>query len=200
MKTEARVTLALVLTNAVIYIISVTLDPSVTSLGVMNYELVSEGQIYRIVSAMFLHGGLDHLFGNMFLLFAVGTMVEQSTGPVKYLVIYFVTGIAGNLTSYFWEMASGLRYNSLGASGAVYGVMAALIVLALKRIPGVAVVRSRIPLAIIYCIYSSFAMPNIDYAAHIGGLVSGIILTSLMIRRPRINNDQTFLLPDNTSW
>ncbi|MCR5357204.1 MAG: rhomboid family intramembrane serine protease [Lachnospiraceae bacterium] len=181
-KTESPVTVVIVLLNAVIFFVTLTAGEALVSIGVMDYDLVLGGQFYRFVTAMFLHGSIDHLVGNMLLLFAMGEMVEKVCGSVKYAVIYFSAGILGNAASLFYEMISGARYSSLGASGAVYGILGALIVLALKRVSGINIVRQRIPLALIYCLYSSFIMPNIDFAAHIGGFIAGVILTSLLVR------------------
>ncbi|MBR5765956.1 MAG: rhomboid family intramembrane serine protease [Lachnospiraceae bacterium] len=183
MKNDSPVTLAIVLMNAVMFLASVTVGEAFVSAGVMDFELVSGGQLYRLLTAMFLHGSIDHIVGNMLFLFAMGEMVERAAGHVKYAVIYILAGIAGNGVSYLYEMMSGIRYSSLGASGAVYGIFGALIVMSIKKVSGINIVKSRIPLAIIYCLYSSFAMPNIDYAAHIGGLLFGMLLTALLVKK-----------------
>ncbi|MCR5507756.1 MAG: rhomboid family intramembrane serine protease [Lachnospiraceae bacterium] len=176
------VTMLILLTNAVIFVLSETVMKWLIPVGLMDYDLVSQGQIYRLVSAAFLHDGIEHIIGNMLLLFAMGGMVETAAGSFKYAAIYLISAIAGNACSFYFESATGLRYASLGASGAVYGILGALIVMAVRKVRGIRVVRSRIPLAVIYCIYTSFAMPNIDYAAHIGGMLAGMLLSYILVK------------------
>lgn len=93
-----------------------------------------------------------------------------------------LSGVIGNVTSFCYEMISGMRYTSVGASGAIYGIMGAVVLLALKKRSRLNVTGRRLFIAVAYCIYSSFAMPGIDYAAHIGGLVSGFLLSSILLR------------------
>ncbi len=172
----------LVAVNIVIFILSAYVFPETVNAGMMDYDLVKDGQLYRLITAMFLHGGVDHILGNMLSLFVMGTLVEREAGSVKFTVIYMLSGIMGNLTSFLYEMISGVRYTSVGASGAIYGIMGAVVLLALKRRSGLNVTGRRLFIAVAYCIYSSFAMPGIDYAAHIGGLVSGFLMSTLLLR------------------
>ncbi len=173
----AKVSLILVIINVIIYIGCVIFGNTVTDLGKMDYEPVNEGQIYRLFTAMFLHGGIDHLINNMISLYFMGSMVERVLGRYRYLLIYIFSGIAGNLFSFGYEKFFGLRYSSVGASGAVYGILGAIVVLSLKKVKGLDVSIKRIFLAVFFCIYSSFSVAGIDYAAHIGGLIGGIVIT-----------------------
>lgn len=171
----APVTLTLVIINAVVFGLTVLLAPMPTVFGMMDYDLVSQGQWYRLFTAMFLHGGVEHILSNMVMLYAAGDLLEQRIGHVRFAFIYLLTGIAGNIVSYLYETVSGARYTAVGASGAVYGVMGVIICLALRKVRGFEIPKQRILLALVFSIYSSFAMPNIDYAAHIGGMVSGLL-------------------------
>lgn len=171
----APVALILVIINVVIFGLSIFFAPLLTTFGMMDYDLISQGQIYRMFTAMFLHGGAEHLLSNMIMLYAAGDLLEKKIGHRWFAVIYFLSGLVGNIASYLFEMMSGLRYTSVGASGAVYGILGAIIGLAITKTKGFEIPKRRILLALIFSVYSSFAIPNIDYAAHIGGLVFGLV-------------------------
>ncbi len=179
-KKPSPVSVSLVVINVIIYCTYFIIgEPFITS-GQMNFELVSQGQIYRLVTAMFLHGGIQHIAGNMILLYFLGQIIENKTGSVKYGIIYLVSGIMGNVVSYLYEMVSGARYVSVGASGAVYGLIGALIYLVIRKTQGLNIDKKRLFLMVAYCIYSSFATEHIDFAAHLGGMLFGFIVTALL--------------------
>ena len=174
------VSVMLVIINTIIYLTSYIIgEPFIVS-GQMDSFLVKQGEIYRFVTAMFLHGGLQHLASNMILLYFMGEIVENKTGSVKYAVIYLVSGIMGNVVSYIYEILSGVVYVSVGASGAVYGIIGALLYLVIKKTPDLNIQLKRLLLMVVYCIYSSFATAHVDFAAHIGGMVFGFIITALL--------------------
>ena len=174
--------ISLIVINVLIFLYTAFVSAKPLGMGMMDYDLVSEGQVYRLITAMFLHSGIDHISGNMLSLFFMGTLAERAAGSVKFTVIYMLSGIAGNIASFYYEMFSGSRYTSVGASGAIYGILGAVIFLALKKSSGLNVTGRRLFIAVAYCIYSSFAMPGIDYAAHIGGLIAGFIICALTVR------------------
>lgn len=169
------VTLTLVIINTVVFGLTVLLAPIPTVFGMMDYDLVSKGQVYRLFTAIFLHGGVEHILSNMVMLYAAGDLLEKRIGHVRFALAYLVSGIAGNAVSYLYETVSGIRYTAVGASGAVYGIMGVIICLAIRKVKGFEIPKQRILLALFFSIYSSFAIPNIDYAAHIGGMIAGLI-------------------------
>ena len=169
------VTLTLVIINTVVFGLTVLLAPIPTVFGMMDYDLVSKGQVYRLFTAIFLHGGVEHILSNMVMLYAAGDLLEKRIGHVRFALAYLVSGIAGNAVSYLYEKVSGVRYTAVGASGAVYGIMGVIICLAIRKVKGFEIPKQRILLALFFSIYSSFAIPNIDYAAHIGGMIAGLI-------------------------
>jgi len=93
-----------------------------TEIFVLN-DLVYSGQIWRLVSSMFLHGGMAHLFYNLFALLLFGFILEKLIGSQKFLIVFFVSGIISNL------IAVNFYDSSLGASGAIYGVLGCIIIL-----------------------------------------------------------------------
>lgn len=179
-KKPSPVSVVLVVLNSLMFMSCFVIGEAFISSGQMNYELVSKGEVYRFLTAMFLHGGIQHLAGNMILLYFMGEMIENKIGSVKYAIIYFVSGIIGNVISYTYEMISGARYVSIGASGAVYGIIGALAYLVLIKTKGLNVDPRRLLIMLGLCVYSSFATPHVDFAAHIGGLAAGFIITALL--------------------
>lgn len=139
------------------------------------------GEYGRILWAMFLHSGIEHLFNNMMILFFLGSMIEREVGHVRYGVIYFLSGIGGNALSLMARAARQDLTASLGASGAVFGldgVLLAMVLFSGRRMENVT--PARVLLMIAYSLYSGFAGRNVDNVAHVGGLLTGFLLASTM--------------------
>lgn len=149
--------------------------------GAAYTPLILEGQWYRLFSSMFLHFGLGHLFNNMLLLLFMGDLLEKLVGKWRYLLIYLGSGLAGNLLSLFWELRTGDMYVSAGASGAIFGVVGGVLVLVLKnrgRVQDVTV--RRLGFMVLLTIYYGFQTVGVNNAAHIGGLLGGILFTWIL--------------------
>ena len=128
------------------------------------------GQPWRIVSATFLHAGFGHLFGNMVLLFITGRYLERKVGSLLFTLVYLACGVAGGLLS-AWDHPLVV---SVGASGAIAGLLGAMIALyAMRRAPEVS--GSWIVQTFAINALYSFA-PNVDGFAHLGGFVAGLVL------------------------
>ena len=135
----------------------------------------------RILWAMFLHGGIDHLFNNMLVLFFLGSMIENAVGHIRYAVLYFLSGIGGNLLSLYVKVVNNELTASVGASGAIFGldgVLLAMVLFSDKRMENVTM--PRVLLMIACSLYSGFAGGNIDNGAHVGGLITGFAAATLM--------------------
>lgn len=155
--------------------------------GASYTPLIMQGQWYRLITSMFLHFGLQHLFNNMFLLLFMGDQLEKWVGKGKYLLIYLGSGFAGNLLSLFWELRTRQFYVSAGASGAVFGVIGALLVIVVQnkdRVKDFTV--TRLGFMILLTIYYGFQTAGINNAAHIGGIIAGILLAILLVRPGRM--------------
>ena len=88
---------------------------------------------YRLITAAFLHADVEHLLNNMLLLYCCGDVVERCLGKVRFLILYFGSAIFGNLLSAAYELSTGSFYESIGASGAVFGLTGALLFLGKSR-------------------------------------------------------------------
>lgn len=159
--------------------------------GLCPAHLLRDGQLYRVFSAMFLHADTGHLVSNMLLLAGVGAMLEEETGHTAFLLLYFFTGVCGQVASLLCKVANGDWFVvSIGASGAVFGLVGVLFIVAaffvgkLER-----VTWQKVLIMAACCLYSVVDTTNIDNAAHIGGycagLLSGLVVCILKLRRNR---------------
>lgn len=165
----------------------------VSSLPSSRHIGVAYGEWYRLVSSMFVHVNLIHLAMNMLSLWWIGVPVESRLGRSRYLAAYFVCGIAGSAASYAGLQAYGV---SLGASGAIFGLLGVLAVLAYREKLNMQPVITVILLNLIF----SFSVPDISWQAHVGGLVAGLLLGIALAYAPRpravvswVRNPQNFV-------
>lgn len=139
------------------------------------------GQGQRLFTSMFLHGGLLHLALNMYMLVQLGGLVERTFGHLRFTLVYVLSGLFGGLASALWNMSLPIPALSVGASGALMGITGALlahVLVAGARGEQHEVISLRGPLAqtIAINLGLGFMIPQIDNAAHVGGLVSGALL------------------------
>jgi membrane associated rhomboid family serine protease len=128
---------------------------------------VGEGEWYRMITAMFLHGSLIHLGLNMLMLYWIGTPMEQAVGHVRFLLIYFVSGLCGSAGALALTDPNAI---TVGASGAIFGILGAALVYERQR----TLVLGGSALSIIVInLVLTFAVPNISIGGHIGGLIGG---------------------------
>jgi rhomboid protease GluP len=134
---------------------------------------IAQGQWWRLITAGYLHGGLLHIAMNMWVLFDIGTQVEQVFGTSRYLVIYTIANITGFMASTFWAPGT----LSIGASAAIFGLIGAMIAFGIRdRHIGPAVRGLYIRWAIYGLIMGLLPFFAIDNAAHIGGLIGGFVV------------------------
>lgn len=149
---------------------------SIGTLGIYgcNYgPLVKEGEIWRLVTHIFLHGSLMHILLNMYSLFILGNQIETLLGKVKFFVIFMISGICGGLLSAVLNDVA-----SVGASGAIFGLMGAMLCFGYhyRTYLGDALKRQILPVIILNLVIG-FMSTGIDNFAHIGGLIGGIFCT-----------------------
>ncbi len=178
------VNMAIVACNLVYFITVIVLNGGYASvydtdimlrMGALSVQTFLEGAWYQVVTSMFLHFGWRHLFNNMVLLTYVGCELERRIGSPAYAVLYLVSGVCGNIASVCYYMYAG-DVVSAGASGAVFGVIGALfVVLLFFRSESETLTASRLVAMTVITIYYGLTTAGVDNAAHIGGLISGII-------------------------
>jgi rhomboid protease GluP len=175
---SAKITVYLCLFNIIFYLVFF-LNPNFEIyllLVQINYNVLERLELWRLITSIFLHGDLIHLISNLIGLVLFGTFVENIVSKIEYIVIYLLSGIVGNIMSLFLLPPYVI---SLGASGAIYGLIgAAVMLIILERN------KSQLLITVIYLIYfviTSFS-PGINYASHIFGLILGLILGYAFIR------------------
>jgi membrane associated rhomboid family serine protease len=139
---------------------------------------VAVGEYYRLFTAMFLHFGLLHLLLNMWALWVLGRNLEAALGPARFLALYLVSGIGGNVAAYLF---SDPRATTAGASTALFGMFGGLFFVLRKL--GLSVSSVVVVLAI--NLFITFSIPNISILGHLGGLVTGAIVGAGMAYAPR---------------
>lgn len=140
-------------------------------------SLVKNGEVYRLISYMFLHAGIIHIFFNMYSLYIVGPQVENFFGKWKFLLIYIISGITGGLLS----IALNGEIISVGASGAIFGLFGALLYFGYNYRGYIgSIIRSQILPIVIYNLLLGFFISGIDMWGHVGGLIGGIITANML--------------------
>lgn len=141
--------------------------------------VLDKGEYLRLVTSIFLHASVSHLFSNLLVQVLMGNAVERNLGHIRYLILFLLSGIGGNLVSVLYDRAQGVNIYSVGASGSVFGVMGALIVLIVKgrkKLRTGSSLLARAAFAVFYAVYAGFKTPYTDNAAHLGGLAFGVLL------------------------
>ena len=167
------ITYALIAINVVVFILSVFNDAILPMFAVNRELIVNFNQYYRLFTGMFLHAGILHLLFNMYALYIIGMQLESFLGKAKYLIVYLLSGIGASMLSIFFSNSF-----SVGASGAIFGLMGALLYFGYHyRVYLDSVVKSQIIPLIVLNLILGFTISGVDNWAHIGGLVSGILAT-----------------------
>lgn len=158
------------------YMKGISYDSLIVDLGAKENVRIISGEYWRFVTPIFLHGGLVHLMINSYSLYAVGRAVERLYGHAKFIFIYFVAGILGNIASFMFSPNPGI-----GASGSIFGLLGALLYYGLenpvlfKKYFGYDVITS-----IVINIGYGFSKAGIDNFAHMGGLAGGFLAAGIV--------------------
>ena len=177
---NAVVTLILLGVNVLIYLIGMPLGDTVYNKGALiTYKVLMDGEFYRIFTAMFLHAGTEHIVNNMLMLATVGAIVEQYTGHGFFFILYIISGIFGNLLSMAYELRNNLNWISVGASGAIMGIVGFLVVWIIinrQRFVKNKSLMMRIGLLAIFLVNACFFQEGANTVAHLGGFLTGVVL------------------------
>ena len=189
MKRKAPVTMALLVIIAIVFAYEVltkayTSDETMVAMGAIVPGLVQRGELWRLIASMFLHGGWLHWLANSWALYQLGTLYEVLFGSKRFALIYFSTGIIAGLASSMYNHGP-----AVGASGAIFGILGAFI-FSVRRSP---VYRhqpwtrgliGQLVFWIVVNIAIGYSLPFIDNVAHMGGLISGLLMGLIPHRVP----------------
>ena len=228
------VTYLLIAINAIIFLAEVIVtanfsDRAATNALLQTYGAIPNkvlgGDIFSVISSMFLHGGIAHLIGNMLFLFVFGDNIEDKFGRIKYVLIYIAWGIAAAYAHSFYAVSTGGgEIPAIGASGAVSGVLGAYLVLFPRakiftiiaaffittvRIPAIAYIPFWFVMQVILGLLNTLG--GVAYFAHIGGFLAGVLtgyvlknvitgygMVTPQIRYPRKDRQNITSVPDMT--
>lgn len=189
---KAVCTTALIVINIAVFLLFTFMGDTEDTMfmlahGAMYEPYIVEGQeYYRLFTSLFLHFGISHLLNNMIILGALGWNLEFETGRVRFMIIYFISGLGGNLLSLWMNMKASQMVVSAGASGAVFGLMGALLCVAVKNHGSIGRLTNKgILIMVALSLYFGVTSSGVDNAAHIGGLVCGFLAAMILYRRPR---------------
>lgn len=170
--------------------------------GMIPVEIIRGHRLWTLLTSMFLHGGFFHIIGNMLFLWIFGDNVEDAFGHLAYLGMYLLSGIAGSLLHIL--VAPGSRIPTIGASGAISGVMGAYFILYPRArvltlvpifffiriiyLPAFLLLGFWILLQLFYGCSTVGGGSGVAYFAHIGGFVVGLLLSLLVRKRRRANS------------
>ncbi len=168
-----RPTLILIAANVAVYIFTsymgggflITSDMIIYNYG-LNGQLFFQGEWWRLFTSMFVHADIAHIAGNMLFLFIYGLRAEEMFDAKEYTAVYFLSGLAGNALSLFTD------FFSVGASGAIFGVLGAVMIYARRSI-GQSIISA---LVFAFFLFTVNIAPNVNIWAHFGGLVVGLAL------------------------
>ena len=169
----------------VVFVLQVAVS-GFTELFVLN-EGVFEGELWRFVTAMFLHGSVSHLLSNLFALMLFGVILESLIGTRRFLLVYLLSGVLANVFSVFFYPSS------LGASGAIFGIIGCITVLRpTMMIWAFGVVVPMFIASIIYVLVDVFGLfipDGIGHIAHLSGIVVGLLCGLFFIRSKVFRKD-----------
>ncbi|MEU7291906.1 rhomboid family intramembrane serine protease [Streptomyces exfoliatus] len=143
---------------------------------------VADGEWYRLLTAAFLHQEVWHILFNVLGLWVIGGIVEPELGRIRYAALCLLSGLSGSALAY---LVAAPNQPSLGASGVVYGLIGAWVVLARRRRHDMRPVVLFVALSLLM----TFTRPGISWEAHVGGLVAGALVTYVLVHAPRARRD-----------
>lgn len=173
-KKTPYITYILIFINILFYVLSIISNSFYNSM-VLNPSKILNGEYYRLLSCIFMHGGIIHLLCNMYCLYVIGPQVESFFGKIKYIIIYLLSGIIGSLMS-----LSITNSISLGASGAIFGLLGSILYFGYHyRVYLSQAIKSQIIPIIVLNLFLGFILNGVDNAAHIGGLIGGVLVSMM---------------------
>ena len=175
-------TYILIAANVVMFLVETMMGGSTNTdvairAGALYSPLVAQGEYWRLFTSMFLHFGMMHLLFNMYALYVAGRNVELVYGKWRFLIIYVGAGLMGNIAT---MLLSRRAHLSVGASGAVFGLFGALLILAFRPRHGWRIAPGSILTTLGINLVYGFANPQINMRAHVGGLIGGALLALLL--------------------
>ena len=191
-KKKPYITIGLIITNIIIFILlewngnSLDAEYMMEMGAVYPEKIQKDGEYWRLITATFMHFGFSHLLNNMVLLGTAGQILERALGPIKYLILYLLAGIGGSALSYVQMIHSGDYAVAAGASGAIFGIVGALLWVVIRNKGHYETLTGKGLIAmIVLCLYYGISTGGVDNWGHIGGLIGGFLVSILFYNRKK---------------
>ena len=182
---ECPITILLASVNILVLLLDLLLDGKIIEIGAKSSYGIINGEFWRLLTPIFLHADIFHLVTNLFGILVFGSIIEKKLGSMKFVAIYVLSGIYGNTFSFYFS-----PYLGVGSSGSVFGVLASLLTYFYLNKNMFGYIAKEYLISIITIISISlifgFISSGIDNAAHLGGILSGLIISLLIM--PKHNN------------
>ncbi len=180
--TGSRVTMTLIGVTIVAFLgqLAVGINESAGDYGMWPFGIALQGEYWRLFTAAFLHGSFLHILFNMYVLWVLGPTLESLLGHVRFLSLYVIAALGGSVASFFFTNPSTV---SVGASGAIFGLMGALVVAGRRLRYDIKQVLILIGINVVI----GFVVPGIDWRAHLGGLLTGAAVAAVLAFAPKAN-------------
>jgi len=167
---KSYATYLIVAVNVIVFIAIELIRPELKNALAVSRQAVSDGRWYTILTYMFVHVNYQHIVFNMFVLLAEGSKLENVVGKMKFLAVYLTAGLAGGLLVLLFD-----DYSAVGASGAVYGIMGAMLVVAVINKDKMKYYLSELIVMIIAGMMESALIPQMGLSVHLIGFVVGVL-------------------------
>ena len=180
--TVPKVTRAILITCVSIFALSLLMGGFALAYGMIPIA-IAQGEWWRLLTSTLLHGSILHLLFNMYALYWLGPQLERSLGHIRFAALYVLSALGGSVASYWF---SDLRTVSVGASGAIFGLITATIVIGREMRTDV----SQLVVLLGINVVIGFLQPGIDWRAHFGGAITGAAVAFIYTKGTRLNRDQ----------
>lgn len=177
---------------ALLLLFSIPLSPLVLLFNLMNgyNAAIADGEYWRLLTPIFLHAGLGHVFFNTISLILFAPALEKILKKSKFIIVYLVTGIFANIATYLFEP---LQYSHVGASGAIFGLFGVYLYMVLFRKEFIDQANSQVVISILVIgVIMTFLNSNINIIAHLFGLIGGFLIAPLVLGKKERFMHQTF--------
>lgn len=191
-KIKPVITIGFIIINVIIYLIleiggdTANDTDYMTRMGAVWPPYVLQGEYWRLLSATFMHFGFEHILNNMLILACAGPILESALGHVKYMILYLLAGIGGSTLSCLQMLYSGEYAVAAGASGAIFGIIGALLWIVIRHKGRYETLTGKgLLFMIVISLYYGITSGEVDNWGHIGGLLMGFLICVILYRKPR---------------
>lgn len=188
---KPAVTITLVIINIMVFVIMELIGDTENTVFMMKTgavwpPFILDGQYWRLVTSNFMHFGFEHIMNNMLVLACAGPILEKALGHIRYLILYLFAGIGGSVLSFLQMLYSGTYAVAAGASGAIFGIIGALLWIVIRHKGRYETLTGKgLLFMIVISLYYGISSGEVDNWGHIGGVVMGFLLSVIFYRKPR---------------